>query len=185
MTEPPERQAALPEPLVHEPASPVYVRDVPEEIAPEPAPLQVALNPAVRLAERVQVHKLDGERVELPVRFAASTWSSRSPPSPVKTQGRDIARPSGKATPDERLAQTPCRRRAQLRPGSGSGSSASLTPCSSPAPLCTTRPHAPVVGHQHDVSGRVRLRHPVNLDRRLGHEPDRLELRGEPSERAP
>ena len=48
-------------------APPVDVRDVLEEVGPELAPLQVALHPPVRLAERLEVHEL--ERAGLPARL--------------------------------------------------------------------------------------------------------------------
>lgn len=59
--EPGEGRPSLPDALVGEPAPPVDHACALEEVRPEPAPPRVALDPPVRLPERVEERELDGE----------------------------------------------------------------------------------------------------------------------------
>ena len=63
--EPRQRRAGLSEPLVGEHAPAVDDRGVLEEVRPEPAPLQVALDPQLGLAGRLEVQQVAREPVEL------------------------------------------------------------------------------------------------------------------------
>ena len=178
-----ERRPRPPEPLVGEDAPAVDVGHILEEVRPERAPLQVALHPPVRLAGRLEVHELDGERVELPARLEPRS-RRRVPPylaedveqAPLDSRARPRPPPrSLEARPAVTHHHVRRRDRIHQRPPRPTRLRLGHVP----------RDHVPaIVRDQHDeVAGEpdaVDEEHPVDLAGRLGHGPHPPEPGGPP-----
>ncbi len=64
-----QRPSRLPEPLVGVDPPPVDERGVLEEVGPEAAPVEVALAPQLRLVQRLDMHEVERDPVQLPARL--------------------------------------------------------------------------------------------------------------------
>ncbi len=64
-----QRPPRLPEPLVGVDPPPVDERGVLEEVGPEAAPVEVALAPQLRLVQRLDMHEVERDPVQLPARL--------------------------------------------------------------------------------------------------------------------
>ena len=64
-----QRPPRLPEPLVGVDPPPVDERGILEEVGPEAAPVEVALAPQLRLVQRLDMHEVERDLVQLPSRL--------------------------------------------------------------------------------------------------------------------